>query len=198
LSGASDEELIGRSVAEPEAFGEIFERHHDAVYAYLRRRVGPDAGEELTSQTFVVALSRRASYKAEHDSCRPWLVGIAHRLVLASAKHRRVEIAAVARLPVDVHEDPDPSDRLDAQRILPQIREALERLSEADRETLVLYALGDLRYAEVAWILDVPVGTVRSRIHRARAVLREPLGRLRTSDVEESDGGDHSEGGTDG
>jgi DNA-directed RNA polymerase specialized sigma24 family protein len=63
---------------------------------------------------------------------------------------------------------------------------------------LVLYALGDLRYAEVAWILDVPVGTVRSRIHRARAVLREPLGRLRTSDVEESDGGDHSEGGTDG
>ena len=188
MAEASDEEIIRRSVEDPEAFGEIFERHHDSVYAYLRRRLGPDEGEELTSQTFSIAFSRRGSYEAEHDTCRPWLLGIAHRLALASARHARIVIASMPRLATElVHRDPDPHDRLEAQRLLPKIERALARLSEGDRETFLLYALGELTYEQVASVQGIPTGTVRSRIHRARRALREPLGPLGTRDVMETE-----------
>ena len=90
------------------------------------------------------------------------------------------------------------SERLEAKRLLPEICAALGALSEPDRETFLLYALGELTYEEVARTLAIPVGTVRSRLHRSRRALRELIGPLGTSEGEEADDGVSDEGGTDG
>jgi RNA polymerase sigma factor (sigma-70 family) len=182
LGGASDEELIRRSLVDPGSFEPIFERHHDDVYRYLRRRCGADTAVDLASETFTIAFARRADYVAAYDTARPWLFGIAHRLAQAQARHRGVEMAYLSKVPIQtVHQDPDPTDRLDAQRLGPQIQAALEGLKPDDRETFCLHVLGELTYQEVGAVLQIPIGTVRSRIHRAREALRELLVLLETS-----------------
>lgn len=155
----------------PPRFHAVVDRHFAAVAAFLARRVGPDAAEDLAQEVFVTAFRKRARFDARYDSARPWLLGIATRAV---AGHRRAErrqlqlYQRVAAAPVPtatVREDFDP-----------HLLAGLTGLARRDRDALLLHVWGDLAYEEVAHALGVPVGTVRSRIHRARRQLTAHLG----------------------
>jgi len=175
---ASDAAVIARSLAEPEAFGEIFDRHAPTLLRFLVRRLGPDAADGLVGEVFRIAFERRKSYDGSTGLALPWLYGIASNLVL---KHRRSEgrrLRANARLLA--REVPARRDAVygasDARLLFPRVIEAIEALPDAERDALFLYAWEDLSYEEVAAALAVPVGTIRSRLNRARTALRERAG----------------------
>lgn len=170
----TDAEIFRRSVRDPEAFREIFERHAAAVHAYARKRIGMTAGEEILARTFLTAFEKRARFDVSYESARPWLLGIATNLIRHHLREEREHLTALrksARDQPDALVDHDA--RLDAQRLKPTLLDALLALSDEDRETFLLLALGQLTYEEVASALGIPIGTVRSRIHRARRHLRE-------------------------
>jgi RNA polymerase sigma-70 factor, ECF subfamily len=173
----SDATTIVDSLENPASFAVVFDRHFDAIHAYLRRRVGSDLADEFAAQTFLVAFDRRARYDRDQPDARPWLFGIATNLL---RRHRRQEIRqlrAYARTGVDPLLDPfeGAEARLDAANRRPELADALGRLGSAELDILLLYAWADLSYAEIAQALDIPLGTVRSRLARARRRVRELL-----------------------
>jgi RNA polymerase sigma-70 factor (ECF subfamily) len=176
MEDRSDAGIIARSLDEPQAFAVVFDRHYDVVHRYLVRRVGLDAGTEVAAEAFTTAFDIRHRYDPARPDARPWLLGIATNLV---RRHRRSEgrrLRAYARVDVPVGDDgglTGVEDRLDARALAPVLAKALLRLSQGDRDTVLLYAWADLRYEDIAAALDIPIGTVRSRLHRARAQLRE-------------------------
>ena len=189
MSGAeaTDAELIHRSLEDPEEFREVFERHYDAVRRFAQRIVGREIGEEIAAQTFLIAFERRANYDLEYRSARSWLFGIAYNVARHHLRAERSQHDLLARVPpLREATDPIETETLDAARLAPLLRKALSELRQEQRSPFVLVALGELTYQETADVLAIPVGSVRSRIHRARATLRELL-----ADVWETlDGGD--------
>jgi RNA polymerase sigma factor (sigma-70 family) len=151
-----------------EAFEELFELHFDAIYAYLARRLGPDLARDLASETFTRAFAARGRYDAQLGDVRPWLFGIANNLLRRHYRDEERRLRALARL--DVREAGSPPEE-------PRLAEALGALSAEERDVLLLFSWADLEYIEIATVLDVPVGTVRSRLHRARAHVRAALER---------------------
>jgi len=172
-----DAELLRSSVEAPELFEAIFERHYDAILRYARQRVGHSVGEEIAARTFEIAFERRAVFDPRRPSARPWLYGIATNLIRHHHRDEKTHLAAIARLPIDPDlDDVDDPTRLDAERLRPALLVSLRELKPADREAFVLFAVSELTYEEIAHALDIPVGTVRSRIYRARHRLRELMG----------------------
>jgi RNA polymerase sigma-70 factor (ECF subfamily) len=175
----SDADLIGRSLAEPEAFGAIYDRHAATLLRFLGRRVGAEAAEGLLGEAFRIAYERRKAFDSARASALPWLYGIASNLL---RKHRRGEarrLAASARMAAGraaAADGNDAASALEARVLLPRVVEALESLPEREREALLLYAWEDLSYPDIAEALELPVGTVRSRLNRARGRLRELFG----------------------
>ncbi|WP_363370348.1 MULTISPECIES: RNA polymerase sigma factor [unclassified Microbacterium] len=172
----TDSEIIRRSLGQPRAFAEIFDRHAGVVGRYAARRLGADAGEDILSETFLVAFARRKAFDTTRDSALPWLFGIASRLIrkhrATEAKHLRSSIESAHREEHISHGDLETTiARLDAEISTRELAPRIASLSAKDRETLLLYAWGDLTYEEVAEALGVPVGTVRSRINRVRTRL---------------------------
>jgi RNA polymerase sigma-70 factor (ECF subfamily) len=168
--------MIRRS-ADPSPIEPLFRAHFDAIHRFAACRVGPDAALDVAAETFAQALRSAARIDPERDA-RAWLFGVAANVL---RHHRRAEmrrIRAYARA-VDrgrLREGGDGDDGAARERLV----EALEGLDARDRETLLLFAWADLSYEQIAIALGVPVGTVRSRIHRARrslrAVLADPVG----------------------
>lgn len=176
IGPSSDAALIARSLTEPEVFSTIFDRHFAAIHRYLARRVGGARAEDLASQTFVVAFERRTSFNDDVASARPWLFGIATNLMRNDARSERRLLAAVARLDAesagDLQEEVERTlARVDASREVDRIAAILVALDSDQRDVLLLHAWGDLSYEEIARALSIPVGTVRSRLSRARAKL---------------------------
>ena len=155
----------------PQRFHAVVDRHFDAVAAFLARRVGPDSAQDLAQEVFVTAFRKRAKFDSSYGSARPWLLGIASKAV---ASHRRAERRQLELLQRAIAL-PEPavasSDGLD-----PHLYAGLTGLARRDRDALLLHAWGELSYEEIAHALRVPVGTVRSRIHRARRQLAAHLG----------------------
>lgn len=170
----TDSEIVRRSRQEAAAFGELFERHARAVVGFASRRVGADVAEDVLSETFLVAFRRRASFDLRVDSARPWLLGIATRII---HRHRASEAKQLRSLLAQPPERARPddsdglSDRLDASASLRELAPRVAALAKKDRDTLFLFAWGDLSYDETAQALGVPVGTVKSRLNRVRRLL---------------------------
>jgi len=184
---ATDAELIRHSLEDPEEFREVFERHYESVRRFAQRVVGRDAGEETAAQTFLIAFQRRFTYDFGYPSARSWLFGIAYNVARHHLRAERSQHDLLTRLPKEREAtDPIAIEALDAARLAPILRKALSELREEQRSPFVLVALGELTYRETADVLAIPVGSVRSRIHRARATLRELLTVVR----ETPDGGD--------
>ncbi len=185
----SDADVITASQDEPAEFAAIFDRHFDAIHRYLARRVGSVLADDLASEAFTIAFDIRGRYDVSRPNARPWLFGIATNLV---RHHRRGEVRrlkAYARLDraSETGADPDGiADRLDAARAATALGDALSRIPARDRDALLLFAWADLRYEEIAAALGIPVGTVRSRLHRARRRLRELLAASGQSMVDET------------
>jgi RNA polymerase sigma-70 factor, ECF subfamily len=170
-----DAAVIRASLDDPARFEVIFDRHYERIRRYAQRRLGRDAGEDVAAQTFVIAFSSRARFDPSYGSAGPWLIGIAANLARRHARSERIRWRALRRTPLEVPAGEVDPTTLDAQRARGAIVQALQILSEADRETFLLHVLGELTYQEVAIVLGVPLGTVRSRIHRARRHLREQM-----------------------
>ncbi|MGB3185874.1 MAG: RNA polymerase sigma factor [Ornithinimicrobium sp.] len=183
LRTASDAELWQIAAREdPEAFGVIFDRHADAVHRYCARRSGSaDAADDIVSVVFLEAWRRRADVVLQQDTALPWLLGVARHtlshLTRTKLRHRRA-LERLPRLSVPDHAD-EVVARLDDRNRLSDVERAFARLQGSDQDVIVLCVWQGLAYAEAAVALGVPIGTVRSRLSRARArlsVLAEPRG----------------------
>lgn len=177
MPARTDAQLWRRAVAgDGDAFGTLYERHDRAVHAFCLWRTGdPSAAEDLTSIVFLEAWRRRTQTPLTTDTVRPLLLAIATNVVRNQWRSRRRHRAALERLgradaPRPTHDD-DAVERIAALERLNAVRGRLERLPAREREVLVLVALADLSYEETAAALGLPVGTVRSRLSRARSRL---------------------------
>jgi RNA polymerase sigma-70 factor (ECF subfamily) len=175
----TDAELLLQSASEPAAFEAIFSRHVRAIHGYVARRVESSIVEELVAETFAIAFDRRRGYRREYPDARPWLFGIATNLIRRRRRSERARLAAYARVdrePVGDEAQDEAVSRADARAGRAELAAALAKLRSGDRDALLLMAWGELSYEEIAAALEIPVGTVRSRINRARRRLRELLG----------------------
>jgi RNA polymerase sigma factor (sigma-70 family) len=170
---------LSRSLEEPLAFAAVFDRHFAAIHRYLHRRAGADVADELAAETFLIAFEQRARFGADKGiGARPWLYGIATNLLRGRHRLERRRLLAYARTGVDaatVTDDDATAARLDASRHGPRLAAALARMRTADRDVFLLVALAGLTYAEVAVALEIPSGTVATRVRRARALLTDEL-----------------------
>lgn len=174
----SDAEVIEASRSDPQRFALLFDRHFGTLHRYLRRRIGKDLADELAAETFAQAFGSRHRYDSNHPDARPWLFGIAANLLRRHARTERRRLLAYARTGVDSisgSSEESADERLDALAAGPQIASALAGLPVGQREVLLLFAWADLSYEEMGQALGLPVGTVRSRLSRARSKLRELL-----------------------
>jgi RNA polymerase sigma factor (sigma-70 family) len=173
---ATDGEAIAASIADPQRFGQVFDRHVDAIYGYVCRRVGRTSAEELTSETFARAFDGRERFSGE--DALPWLYGIASNLIRHHARAERRQLAAYARVASrDAKDrvDDEVEGRLDAAAMAPALAEALRRLRPDERDVLLMHAWQGLSYRDIADALGIAIGTVGSRLTRARATVREVL-----------------------
>ncbi len=168
----TDVDCVERSLVEPRAFEPIFDRHFDAVHRYLHRRAGHELADELAAQTFAIAFERRATCRAE-GSVLPWLYGIATNLLRRRRRAERRQLRAYARSGVDrwAASEEEGEARVDGAALA----RALAAMRPRERDALLLYALADLGYEEIALALGVPVGTVRTWLHRGRAKAQREL-----------------------
>ena len=176
-----DAQLIVRSLEEPELFAQLYHRHAAELYRYVARRLGAVLADDVVGETFLIAFRRRSRYDRTRPKALPWLYGIAANVI---SQHRRSELRAYrafARTGVDPlartsGSDTDAVDgKVTAQASGPAIAAALRSLSEGDRHVLLLIAWADLSYDETAEALRIPLGTVRSRLNRARRKMRAAL-----------------------
>lgn len=177
----SDAEVIGRSLGEPQTFGLIYDRHAATLLRFLGRRAGAEVAEGLVGELFRIAFERRKTFDSSRANALPWLYGIGSNLLL---KHRRGEarwLRASARMAAGQATANRRATTaaldgaLDARVLFPRVADGIESLPDGEREALLLFAWEELSYQSVAEALELPIGTVRSRLNRARAHLRELL-----------------------
>ncbi len=175
-----DAQIVAQSLEQPELFALLYDRYAPDIHRYAARRLGDSAADDIAADTFLVAFRIRSRYDLTRPNARPWLYGIAGNLI---GRQRRTEVRALKALARTGH-DPvavswgeswveDTDSRISAQGPLAG---ALAALSAGDRHVLLLVAWAELTYQEVAEALDIPVGTVRSRLNRARRKVRTALG----------------------
>lgn len=152
-------------------FTEVHDRHFAEIYRYVAGRLGAQVAEDVAAETFLVAFDRRRTFDPARGELRAWLFGIATNLV---SRHRRKEARhyrALSRL-----DTPRPHEGHENRVVVAgQLGKALARLTSGERDVLLLVALADLGYAEVAEALGISPGTVGSRLTRARKKLTPVL-----------------------
>lgn len=157
-------------------FTALFHAHFRELYRYVRRRAGTDVAEEVASETFERAFRNWRSYQPDVAEPRAWLYGIATNLLRHHFRHEERQLRAFARTGVDpVTDELDPSWWNGSRIGSPRVAGFLADLPSDEREALLLYAWADLSYRQIADCLGIPLGTVRSRLNRARTTLRACL-----------------------
>ncbi len=159
-------------------FQQLVAKHQNRLYRFVVKHIGwgTDA-EDLTQQAFVDAARSYSTFKGESE-LSTWLYGIAMNLVrnyLSRAPHRRYTFESDEVLADTSGNTPDPCKQLEQTQAVRALQHALEELPKEMREVLLLVALDELSYEEAAVMLSIPVGTVRSRVSRARSSLRKRL-----------------------
>jgi RNA polymerase sigma-70 factor (ECF subfamily) len=186
LRSSPDAAIIVASLTDPEQFALLFDRHAPLIHRYIVRRTGPEIAEDLVAETFLAAFRNRGRYACEFADARPWLYGIATNVIgqhrRDEARQLRIKLAAVPELAEPGHGDRVAAD-LTARAVRGALAGALASLPAAERDVLVLIAWEQLSYDEVARALGIPVGTVRSRLSRARGRVREVLVQAELSDT---------------
>jgi len=174
MPATTDREFWRRAAeGDAEAFGELYERHADAIYNFCFRRTADWAlAEDLTATVFLAAWKKRRGVVFDGDSLRPWLYGVANNVV--RNEHRRVRRfnRAVARLGVP-RPAPAAADRAADEGQMRDVLAAVRKLPRGEQDVLAVCVFADLTYEEAAIALGIPIGTVRSRLARARNRLGE-------------------------
>jgi RNA polymerase sigma-70 factor (ECF subfamily) len=162
-----------------DAFGDLFDAYARSVYNHAYRLTGEwPVAEDVVSLTFLDAWRLRERLDEEGGSLRPWLLGIATNVTRNTRRAARRHAAAMARLPREETAGDfadEVAGRLDDADRLDLVRTALAKLRRPEREVLALCVWGGLDYAAAAEALGVPVGTVRSRLSRARTKLAKHM-----------------------
>ena len=176
----SDAAVIRRSLREPGAFAVVFDRHAPTISGYLLRRLERVRAEDALGEVFRIAFESRRRYELDRTSCLPWLYGIASNVVARSRRSELRRLRALERLGSTGGEGVDEAlmvaGRVDAKAELAAVVRALRAMGSGERDVVVLCAWEGLSYEEVAAALAIPVGTVRSRLNRARRQIRELTG----------------------
>jgi RNA polymerase sigma-70 factor (ECF subfamily) len=175
----SDAWYVRASLADHYLFTVLYDRHAAALYRYANGRVGADAADDLVSEAFLIAFRRRHRYDTSRLDARPWLFGILTKEISHYRRRERAHWRAMARYdPIDVA--PDPAEQAMAGAAAFAMRVPLARaladLPARDRDVLLLIEWGGLSYEETAQAIGIPVGTVRSRLNRARRKVSNALG----------------------
>ncbi|MCP4968168.1 MAG: RNA polymerase sigma factor [bacterium] len=174
----SDSDVIAASLDDPDRFGEIYDRYSRRVFGYVVRRIPREDAADITGDIFLRAFRFRHKFDLKRSAALPWLLGIATNVIgeYLRKRTRRTRIG----LRADTFSNPPIDDiataRADAARAWPALEATLGRLKPRDRSVLILFAIEDMSYQEISDALQVPVGTVRSRLHRARTQAGELLG----------------------
>ncbi|ALG08655.1 RNA polymerase sigma factor [Kibdelosporangium phytohabitans] len=162
-----------------EVFAWLFDEHARPIRSYLAGRVGADVADDLVAETFLIALRRRTTYDPQQATVRSWLYGIATNLLRNHARREergfRLTAKAGAAEPTVENHDTLVADRVDAAAHMRTLSAAMAKLSEQDRDVLLLTSWAGLEPAEVADALGIPASTVRSRLHRLRTRLQTLL-----------------------
>jgi RNA polymerase sigma-70 factor (ECF subfamily) len=154
------------------AFAAVFDRHWPKLFRYCVFRAGT-SGEDIVAETFRVAFDQRDRYDGRADA-GPWLFGIATNLLRELFRRTARADRALHRAVADVELDSVDGviDRLDAQLARPELAAVLARMSPVERDALLLHACAELSFEEIARATSVPIGTVSSRIRRAKVQMR--------------------------
>ena len=185
MVGTDEQELVdGLHSDDPGALAALFDRYADRIYNHCFRQLGDwTEAEDATSSVFLEVWRHRRRVRLHDGSALPWLYGVATNVCRNTGRARRRYLRAVARLPrpaAEADHAQDVTDRLGSEARMRAVLEQIEALPAHERDVLALVAWAGLSYEQAAAALDLPVGTVRSRLSRARA-------RLTTATQEESD-----------
>jgi RNA polymerase sigma factor (sigma-70 family) len=179
MTGETDRELWPRiQEGDPDAFAVVFDRYARDVYNFVFRRTASwDLAEEMTSAVFLEAWRRRREFTPEHETLRPWLFGVAGNLLRNSSRSLRRRVAAEGRLQPEDSPDfaDDLASKIDDETLMRRTLEVFGALAAHEQDVLGLAVWEALSYEDISIALAIPVGTVRSRIHRARQHLAELL-----------------------
>jgi RNA polymerase sigma-70 factor (ECF subfamily) len=176
VSGERDEDLVRRCLGgDRSAFGVLFERHERRVYNLALRMTGcEEDARDATQDAFLTALRKLASFRGE-AAFTTWL----HRVTVNACYdllRKRSRAPLLDRLPEHQPEPPPVPDHADQTGLLIDVQRALLEVPEGFRAVMILHDVQDLPYEQVAEIVGVPVGTVKSRLHRGRVALARALG----------------------
>jgi RNA polymerase sigma-70 factor (ECF subfamily) len=176
----TDAQHIEASLEDPDAFTTLFSRHAGSIHRYILKRVGRPDAEDLVGETFVTAFRSRRSYDLSRSDARPWLFGIATNLVRHHWRSEGRRLIREGAATSGVAMCRDHSEELVSNLFFKDqaelIAHALDQVDDAYLDVLLLVAGPGCSYEEVSIALGIPVGTVRSRLSRARRQLRELLG----------------------
>ena len=178
-SGPTDTELVRRLVdGDKDAFAELYRRRHGNIYRFALHMTGrPEMADDVAQETFMVLMNNSAAYDETKGAVNSFLLGIARNQVLLRLRQERPNV------PVDEnYEEIDNATLMQSHRSsfarmekIDAVRKAILSLPEHYREVVILCELQEVSYAEAAHIMNCAVGTVRSRLHRARAILADKL-----------------------
>jgi len=177
----ADADLILAARHDDDAFATLYDRHAIQLYRYVCRRVGPEVADDVVAETFLAMFRGLERYDTSRPDARAWLYAIATKEL---ARHHRTERARYRTLARAASEPAvtEFAERVDgyvsAAGAGRSLAKALARLARRDRDVLLLIAWGEMSYEEVAGVLSIPVGTVRSRLNRARRKMRDALGEV--------------------
>jgi RNA polymerase sigma-70 factor (ECF subfamily) len=175
----SDQPLIDAVLAgDTTQFNGLVTRHANRLYRYILKNVGHTAGaEDLTQETFVEAYRQLSTFRGEAEFAT-WLFGIALNKIrnyINRSPDVRQRHSHMRVLSLDFARDADPTQLLEKKQTLMALQQAIKTLPIDLRESLILVAMEELPYERAAQILDIPVGTLKSRVHRARELLRQSM-----------------------
>jgi RNA polymerase sigma-70 factor (ECF subfamily) len=192
LTACSDEDLLARfRRGETEAFGALLRRYERELFGYLRRYLGNSTlAEDVFQNTFLQLYVKSSQYEAGRP-VRPWLYTIAtHQAIDAMRRNSRHQAVSLERVKEDgganevsgllemlQNSGPSPLEQASEQERRLRVRASVEELPDNLRQVLVLAYFQGLKYREIADILDIPVGTVKSRLHAALVKLQEAWSR---------------------
>lgn len=180
-----DGRLIAASIRKPELFEVIFDRHYRSVVRFSVGRVGHNEAADVAAETFLRAFSRRARFDSEQPSALPWLFGIsanvARERMRKTARGFRAFNRATPPPHIDSPFESDAVERTDAEAQAAILTASLAKLTDDEYQVLMLAAIADYSYQEIADRLDIPIGTVRSRLSRARRRMRELMEGVRST-----------------
>lgn len=167
---------MGCSLDDPEDFEAAFTDNFARVHRFLARRVGTTLADDLAAETFAVAFRRRRSFDPTLGNARAWLFGITTNQLRAHWREEQHLLSLEARTVAEAGPPADGDGQALARWVAPRLAQALGILSQDQRDVLLLHAWADLSNEQIASALGLPAGTIRSRLSRARAELRDYLG----------------------